>query len=104
MLANLERTPGIAFGVKRDPREGQPLESKKLSQNFAFQSIKTSVQIQHKEPPEGSQAFFLLRKEERSNVLILFSPEVTTSICLCSHPYIIFTIIISDLFSVDKLI
>lgn len=67
MLANLKKTLGIAFGVKRDPREGQLLESKKLCQNLIFQSIKTSIQIQHKEPPEGSQAFCLLRKEERSN-------------------------------------
>lgn len=98
MLANLKRTPG----VKRDPREGQPLESKKLRQKLIFQSIKSSVQIQHKEPPEGSQAFFLLGKEERINVLILHSPEVITYIYLCTHLYIIFIIIISDLFLVDK--
>lgn len=51
----------------RDPTEGHLLEPKKLCQNIIFQSIKTSVQIQHKEPLEESQAFCLWRKEERSN-------------------------------------
>lgn len=78
--------------------------SKKLCQNYVFQRIKTPVQIQHNEPPEGSQVFFLLRKDKRSNALILLSPEVTTYICICTHLYIIFTIIISGVFWVDKFI